>query len=203
MSESQKSIPVVGLVGGVGSGKSAVAAECARQGCGVIDADRVGHQMLERDDIRDVIVRVFGESVLGDDGQIDRPVLGGIVFATTAAMTQLNAIMHPPMGEEIGRQVEVFRKQGVSAIVVDAAVLFESGWDSQCDTVVFVEAPEDVRLARVGASRGWDESELRRRENAQFPLDKKRKLCDHVLVNHANDSCLSNPVQQLLSRLTH
>ena len=159
--------------------------------------------MLTREDIRDAIVAAFGESILGEEGQIDRKVLGGIVFASADAMAQLNAIVHPPMGEEIARQVAVLRQQGVPAVVVDAAVLFESGWDSQCDAVVFVDAPEDVRLARVAASRGWDVAELHCRENAQFPLDKKRRLCDHVLVNHANDSCLSNPVQQLLSRLTH
>jgi dephospho-CoA kinase len=203
MNEASQVIPVVGLVGGVGSGKSAIAAECLAQGCGLIDADKLGHDMLTRPDIRDAIVRTFGEQVLAPDGSIDRKALGGIVFDSPRGMDALNAIMHPPMGREMVRMVEVLRQKDVRAIVVDAAVLFEAGWDAFCDTVVFVDAPEDVRLARVREARGWDAGELARRENAQIPLDKKRQLCDHVLVNHANDSRLSNPVQQLLSRITH
>lgn len=201
MTDATSSIPVVGLVGGVGSGKSFVAAECQRQGCAVIDADAIGHAVLQSPEVRDALVAALGEGIVVD-GVIDRRVVGHIVFSSPEALAQLNAIMHPVMGVEMARQIAAHRQAGgVCAIVLDAAVLFEAGWDRQCDTVVFVDAPRAERIARV-AERGWDEAELDRREKAQIMLDKKRALCDHVLVNHASDSRLSKPVKQLLSRIT-
>ena len=200
MTDAVQSIPVVGLVGGVGSGKSFVAAECQRQGCAVVDADAIGHAVLQSCGVRADLVAAFGEGIV-IDGAIDRSALGHIVFSSAEALGQLNAIMHPVMGAEMARQIADYRQAGdVCAIVLDAAVLFEAGWDRQCDAVIFVEAPRAQRVARV-AGRGWDEAELDRREKAQIALDKKRALCDHVLVNHASDSRLSKPVKQLLSRI--
>jgi len=87
------------------------------------------------------------------------------------------------------------------AVVVDAAVLFEAGWDDLCECVVFVDAPRAVRLARVAEVRGWDETALSKRERLQIELDKKRQMCDYVIDNHVSDSRLSETIRQLLDRI--
>jgi dephospho-CoA kinase len=181
-------IPVVGVVGGIGSGKSAAAAVLAELGGFVIDADAVGHALLTQRPVRDEVVARFGPRVRGDDDRgspvIDRRVLGSLVFNDPKARRDLETMLHPRMRRTFARAIaRTVRRGRASAVVLDAAVLYEAGWDELCDRVVFVDAPRDQRLARVESGRGWNEEVLSAREQAQGPLDEKKARADAVVAN--------------------
>ncbi len=191
---------VVGIVGGIGAGKSEVASLFAAQGYALIDADRLGHELLTTPVVIDAIVDRWGQDVLDGEGKVDRHRLGRIVFADPAEMAALNRIMHPRMAGEMQQRIETLA-DAYRGVVVDAAVLFEAGWNALCDCVVFVDSTFEERLARVSAGRGWDGEELRRRESHQIPLDKKQRLCDYILGNHTSASRLESEVRQLIARI--
>lgn len=204
-------IPVIGLIGGIGSGKSRVAALLAEAGAFVIDADAVGHALLAQRPVRDLVVSRFGPQVLApagtspeDDGPppIDRRALGALVFARPEALRQLEAILHPRMRRTFERAIaRTIRRGQARAVVLDAAILLEAGWDALCDRVVFVEAPRDHRLARLAAARGWDDATLRAREAAQWPLDRKRDLAGAVVLNDSDPESLRERVRGLAAVL--
>ena len=175
--------PVIGVVGGVGSGKSTAAAEFAALGCAVIDADAIGHDVLARAEVKEMIRQRWGQAAFGSDGQVDREALAEAVFQSKADLEALNGIAHPPIGLEIRRRLdEALADPGVPAVVLDAAVMFESGWDRACTHLVFVDAPAEQRQARA-ARRGWDRQRWLRRENSQISLDTKRARCYFTLDN--------------------
>ncbi len=183
-----KQAPIIGLVGGVGSGKSAVARWMTEHIPGkLIDADVVGHQVLLRDDVKSQLRQAFGESVFVD-GEIDRNQLAAQVFGDdpqhVAARSTLEKIVHPVMGEIIREQMAAARKDDtVRFVIFDAAILLESGWRDGCDVVAFVDVPREERLRRVAESRGWTDEELSRREASQWPLPRKRDAADIVIDN--------------------
>jgi dephospho-CoA kinase len=200
---SDESIPVLGVVGGVGSGKSRVAEILSEFGCAVIDADRVGHEALREADIRQAVARRWPEAV-GPDGEIDRKALAGCVFGDAGDLAELNAILHPRIGERIGERIARLRETGgVRAIVLDAAVLFEAGWQEICDAVLFVDAPADLRLERVRRTRGWDERQWRDRENSQISLDIKRDACEYIVRNGSSVSHLREQLRRQLQTILH
>jgi len=164
--------PVIGIVGGIGAGKSAAAAELVDLGCRRVDADQIGHELLNAPDVIRQVRQRFGGGVLGPDGAVDRHALGRIVFADAAELRALNAIMHPRIRLRIRQQIAQARADSeVAAVVIDAAVLFEAGWNDLCSHVLFVETPSDQRADRVRTCRGWDELTWRRREKMQISLD--------------------------------
>jgi dephospho-CoA kinase len=179
-------IPVIGLIGGIGAGKSQVASLLRERGAVVIDADAVGHEILNLPEVRRRVIRRFGPEIAGDDGNgpIDRRALGSRVFADPAALADLETILHPRMRAQfeaiIGREA---RAGGASAIVLDAAILLEAGWDDLCDLVVYVDAAFPVRLGRVSQARGWTAETLLSREAAQRSRDEKIRRADIVLTN--------------------
>ncbi|WP_165245728.1 dephospho-CoA kinase [Paludisphaera soli] len=195
-------IPVVGLIGGVGGGKSTVAALLAGRGAAVIDADAVGHAVLKRPEIASRVVDRFGPEVLGADGAVDRRSLGRLVFADPAARVDLEALVHPPMFQEFARAIaEAERGCEARFVVLDAAILLESGWDGACDLVAFVDSPRATRLERVRASRGWTEEELAAREAAQWPIDRKKARADYVLKNEGDAEGLEADVDRFVDWL--
>ena len=191
--------PLIGLVGGIGSGKSSVAGHFRDQGAAVIDADAIAHDVLRKPAIRDRLVPRFGNRVLDASGEIDRPRLGMIVFEDAAARRDLEAIVHPAIAEEI--REEILRGQAdlaITGIVLDAPLLLEVGYGSICDKIVYVDAPREVRLTRV-AARGWDEAELARREAAQMPLEKKLAAADFVVDNGGTVESARTAVDEILA----
>jgi len=193
-----RSVSVVGLVGGIGSGKSTIANKLAELGATVIDADAVGHALLNQGPVQEILVRHFGPEILGEpdeDGtrQIDRRTLGTIVFSDDSARKVLDETMHPRMRTTFERVIsrvarQVYPKPGAlrlppPVIVLDAAILYEAGWDDLCNLVVFVDAPRKERLKRLKEQRNWLPEELDRREAAQWPVELKRTQADVTVKN--------------------
>jgi len=198
-----RATPVIGLVGGIGAGKSTAAAQFAALGCEVIDADALGHALLDDPDVREEVRRRWGQRVFGPEGRVSRPALSEAVFGDPAELAVLNGILHPRMRREAARRIIAARQDpAVKGVVLDAAVLFEAGWDDLCTTTVFLEAPWEARLGRAKARR-LTEEELIRREKVQIPLDRKRKICDYILQNSSTVSHLRERVRTLFHRMVH
>jgi len=194
--------PVIGLVGGIGSGKSTVAAQFARLGCAVVDADRMGHALLAEPAIRGALVARFGGKILGADGRIDRRLLGQEAFASPEHLEALNSVVHPALWPRVRRAIlDARRRADVRAVVVDAALLLEKGLDTLCDRVVYLHAPKEVRRARIASSRGWRPSEVARREAMQISLKAKRQRADYTVDNRSSPEHTLEQVRTILSRL--
>src|SRR5947209_13299897 len=134
--------PVIGLVGGIGSGKSAVAAAFARRGGVVIDADPIGHRALEDPEILGRVRELWGERVLDGAGEVDRKKLGAIVFASPVERAKLEHLVHDWIGERIREEIaRVGADPAAAFVVLDAAVMLEAGWNKVCDRLVYVHAP--------------------------------------------------------------
>lgn len=178
---------LLGLVGGVASGKSFVA-ECFRDlGAVVIDADKVGHQVLREEPVIAAIEERWGDKVLDASGQVNRAAVARIVFATGNDKEKefLEGLTHPRIREIIENQIAALKisKLPPQVAVLDAALLFEAGWDKLCDKIVFVDAPRDIRLERAVA-RGWSAEQFAAREAAQLPLAEKGGR-SHILIRNA------------------
>src|SRR5262245_16056192 len=177
--------PVIGLAGGIGTGKSTVAAMLAELGAFVIDADKIGHQVYRPgSEGFHQVVDAFGVGVVAPDGTIDRAALGRIVFADSAARVRLNAIVHPLIAGELTSQVTAARAEDAARpIVIEAAVLVEAGWRGLVDRLWIVTAPTETAIARVMASRGLARPEVERRIAAQLPEAERRRVADVVIEN--------------------
>jgi dephospho-CoA kinase len=180
---SPSHLPVIGLAGGVGSGKSTVARAFEKLGAIVIDSDAQARQALRQPAVRDELVRWWGPRILDPDGEADRRAIAAIVFGDPAERRRLESLVHPLVKARRAELIERARRAGAVAAVIDAPLLFEAGVDAECDVVVFVDAPRHARLDRVRRTRGWDAAELDRREAAQLPLDEKRGRSAIILRN--------------------
>ncbi len=178
---------IIGIVGGVASGKSFVA-ECFRElGAVALDGDRVGHEVLLLPEVEEAVHRRWGDPVFTEEGHIDRRQLGKIVFAEgeegRRELEFLESLTHGRIGERLAAEADRLRqKDAVPAAIIDAPVLLKAGWDDICDEIVFVDTPLEQRLERA-KTRGWDAEELDRRERAQLSLDTKRERASTVIDN--------------------
>ncbi len=189
---------VIGLTGGIGTGKSEVAGLLQSLGAEVINADQVGHEAYtpNSESWREV-VNAFGEEILQPDGQIDRKRLGGIVFSNPEQLDKLNAIMHPRMARMVGDKIEVLRDKGAPAVVVEAAVLFEAGWDSLVDEVWTTDSPVELVVERLQTRNGMGEEEVRRRINSQMDRSERIERSDLVVDNSGDVTSLEKTVKAL------
>lgn len=189
---------VVGLTGGIGSGKSTVASLFGERGARVVFADALVRQLLKRPAVRRALVRAFGPDV-ARGGRIDRAAVADRAFRNAASVRRLNAAVHPHVRREILRRiVSNARRPGIT--VLDAALLHEAGSDRLCGVLVFVDTPRRLRLKRL-ANRGWDEAELSRRERAQWDPARKRPKADYVVRNHGSRAALKSQVLTLLEKI--
>jgi dephospho-CoA kinase len=194
--------PVIGIVGGVGAGKSAAAACFAALGCRRIDADKIGHDLLNGESIRRRVRRRWGDGVFLPGGTVNRRALGRLVFDDPAELRILNSILHPAIRREIRRRIaEGRRDPRTKALVLDAAVLFEAGWEEFCTDLVFVKSPRALRAARVKKARGWNRRTWQAREKSQISLDDKKKRCYHSVDNSSGVSHLSSQVRRVFNRI--
>lgn len=198
---SARAPAVIGIAGGIGAGKSAVAAEFAQLGCLVIDSDREARALLRRDDVRKTLVEWWGRGVLDSTGEVDRSAVARIVFSDEAQRKRLEGLTHPMLRSNRETVKALAKERGAPAVILDAPLLFEAGLDAECDAVVFVDTPRPERLRRVVEARGWDEAELARRENSQWPLEDKRRRSDYVLRNDRDEATLRQGVARVLDEI--
>ncbi|MFO0959627.1 MAG: dephospho-CoA kinase [Isosphaeraceae bacterium] len=191
---------VLGLIGGIGAGKSRVAAEFAEAGAFVLDADRVGHALLDQKPAREEVVARFGPEVLAADDpeRIDRKALGALVFQDPGARADLEKILHPRMRRSFEKAIaRVVRRREAKVMVLDAAILLEAGWDDLCDEVAFVDAPDEARRARVEARNGWSAEDLKSRESAQWPIARKRARAQVIIANDGPEEAIGPQVRKI------
>jgi len=198
---SAPKIPVVGLVGGIGSGKSAVAAMLGELGCLVSDSDELVRRQYEDPAVRAQLQNWWGPGILDERGLVDRAAVAAIVFRDAAERARLEALLHPRVEAERARAFAA-APVGTPALVIDAPLLLEAGLADQCSEIWFIDAPEEVRKARVHVSRGWSGDEWARREAAQWPLDRKRAAAHHVLRNDGDPASLRMQVLERLGAMT-
>ena len=189
---------VIGLTGGIGSGKSEVSRMLKDLGTEIIDADRVGHEAyLPNTETYDKLVAEFGDDILRTDGAIDRKKLGARIFAEPEARERLNAIVHPRMYTMIDERIQRLREQGATAVVLDAAILIEAGWQSLVDEVWVVAASEEMVVQRIGQRNGLPAEQVRQRIRAQITSEERARHAAVVIDNSRGLDELSAQVQEV------
>lgn len=179
---------IIGITGPTGAGKTTALGALRELGAWMIDADEVYHRLLEESaPLREALTARFGD-IQDKSGKIDRKKLGNVVFGDPTALSDLNAITHRFIGEEIDRQLSAARAEGRSAAAIDAIALIESGLGDRCDAVVGVIAPAELRVRRIMAREGIPETYARKRVNAQQGEEFFRTHCDYLLENTEHDT---------------
>jgi dephospho-CoA kinase len=192
---------VLGITGGIGSGKSTVAKLLAGEKGLLIDADKLGHEALAQKEILRRVTDEFGTGILNAEGSVNRPALGAIVFQSADRRAALEKIVHPWIRERITGELKRGRTSGQYPVVVlDAPLLIEGGWKEHVDTIIHVDAPWIQRLERV-RERGWDEEKLKLRESAQLPLTEKRASADYIVNNSGGFESLCEQVRAIVKEL--
>ena len=193
---------VIGLTGGIGSGKSTVSQFLAELGVIIVDADKIGHEVFKpgTEAWREV-VSAFGKQMVASDGTIDRKKLGTIVFGNHKARAKLNQIMHPRIYEAVKAQLAQYRRKGVSAVVLEATLLIEAGWTSLVDEVWVTTAAEATVLKRLKERVGLSEAESRARIRSQLPAEERLKHADVVIDTDCSFEELKEKVKELWQKL--
>lgn len=192
--------PVLGLIGGIGAGKTAAGRCLAARGGFVIDADKLGHVALDVPAVKRQLTERWGERVLHPDGAANRRAIAGIVFDTQAERGWLESVVFPVIGEMARAGIATAEGDPAARFVVlDAAVLLEAGWGSACDKVVYIDAPRAVREQRLAARSGWTPADLTARETAQWPAERKKDHTDAVVMNDGTPDDLQSKLDALLT----
>jgi dephospho-CoA kinase len=193
---------VLGLTGGIGAGKSTVAALLAAHGAVVIDTDQVARDVVEPGGTAyDGVVRRFGPGILDADGRVVRARLAEAAFADSGARADLNALVHPAVETEVRETLARLDTPG-RVVVLEVPLLVEAGWAPIVDRVVVVDCPEDVAVRRLVEIRGMDETDARRRIAAQASRAERLAAADHVIGNDDTLDDLRRRVDELWASLT-
>lgn len=202
---------VIGIIGGVASGKSTLTELLQKRGAKVILADAIGHDVLKEPFVIQQLRELFGDGIFSDAGSakgatIDRKKLAALVFGNaddpSSRRRQLEAIVHPRIREIAKFQLQSLRLEpGLKYIVLDAPLLIEGGWLTYCNKVVFVETSEELRQAWA-ASRGWSRNDWQQRESAQLSLEIKRSHATDILINRGDLASLEAAADKMLDRWT-
>jgi len=173
---------VIGLTGGIGSGKSTVSRFLAELGAVIIDADKVGHEVLSTSSqVRRELLATFGWQIIAPSGEVNRKKLAEIVFQDPESLSQLNQIMHPRMYDTVKAQLEEYRKQGAGVVVLEAPLLIEANWTSLVDEVWVTVASESTVLRRLKEKFGLSEPESLARIGSQLPTEERTKHADVII----------------------
>lgn len=195
---------VLGIVGGVASGKSYVAEQFERLGAHRINADQLGHEVLQESEVREQLGSRWGDTIFDAGGQVDRSAVAKIVFDASAQGPSerafLERVTHPKISTRMRQLIATLQQQEVPAVILDAALLIEADWDQVCNRIVFVQASYATRLSRA-RQRGWDQTEFEAREAAQAPLEAKRQRADWVVDNDRSPEETTHQVQEIWKAL--
>ena len=189
---------VIGLTGGIGTGKSEAARHLVSLGACLVDADVVGHEAYRpHAEAWRRVVEAFGEGILAPDNEIDRRALGAIVFADPEQLARLNGIMHPLMAGMVQERIDTFREEGADAVVVEAALLYEAGWDSLVQEVWVTDSPVEVVVNRLAQRNGMSEEEARRRISSQMSREERLERADFVIDNSKDVESMRKAIDEL------
>jgi dephospho-CoA kinase len=191
---------IIGIIGGIASGKSRVSEAFADNGCAVIDADRIAHKLLEDPEIKSQISSIFNlKPACGDN--IDRAKLADVVFESDENLAKINNIVHPKVLEEIDKLIDQYnRDSNIRAIVLDVPLLLEVRWENKCDCLIFVECEKEIRVKRA-QNKGISEEMLKKREKFQFSLDKKINLAHYIIHNNSVWEKTNSQIIDILSNI--
>jgi dephospho-CoA kinase len=194
---------VVGLVGPAGSGKSTVARALGEAGARVLDADRMGHDITDHvPEVRAALADEYGADVYRADGTLDRRRVAAKVFTDPAALTRLNLLVHPRILDRLRAAIAAATLERFGgALVVDAALMLDWGFERECDAVIAVVAPAPVQIARLVAARGWTEAEARQRLERARSNQAFADLADEVIVNDGSETDAAAAARAALDRL--
>lgn len=193
---------VIGLTGGILSGKSTIAQMLAEKGAVIVDADRVGHEAYQpHTQVWQEVVAAFGPAIVKENEEIDRKRLGEVVFKDPAALERLNRIMHPRMHDMIGERIERLRRDGAQVVVLEAAVLIEASWTDLVDEVWVATAPEETVVARLKDRGGMSEEQARARIRSQLSPEERARHGDVIIDTDCDLSGVRATVDQLWQRL--
>ena len=193
---------VIGVTGGIGSGKSTVSGLLAELGAVIIDADEVGHEAFKPNtEVWREVVAAFGRQIVTPEGDIDREKLGEIVFGNPESLSRLNQIMHPRMYDMVKAKLEGYRRQGVAVVVLEAPLLIEARWTSLVDKVWVTVAAESTVLSRVKEKFGFSEEEVLARIRCQLPSEERAKHADVIIDTDCGLDELKAKVRELWRRL--
>ena len=192
---------VIGLTGSIGTGKSEAARQLEILGASIISADQVGHEAYTPNtEAWEQVVAAFGDDILQDDKDIDRRKLGAIVFSDPSQLEKLNAIMHPRMARMVSDKIEVLRGKGVKVVVVEAALLFEAGWDTLVEEVWVTDSSEDIVVGRLKERNGLSEEEAKKRINSQMNRAERIERSDFLIDNSSDMAGLESAIKELWDR---
>jgi len=197
--EISRGAVVVGVTGAVASGKTTVAQMLAEiVGGRIISADDIGHELLASDaEIKQQVIERWPDACAG--GEVSRQRLARIVFDSPGELAELNRIIHPRILERIREEIDTAVKESPAWVVLDAALLFETGLDKACDVRIFVETTSSIRAQRVKQWRGWKDGELGARQKAQMPPQRKRELCNHTVVNNGSKNETKQQIEEIVT----
>ncbi len=191
----KQNVKVLGITGGIASGKSTIAEILRSLGANVIDADKICHQLINTRDIAQKITKKWGNRIQNEYGEIERQVLAKIVFSDKKEIIALNEIIHPEVIKRIRCKIDKLKSEAkTKAIVLDAALLVESKLIEVCDIIIFVDTKSDTRKRRAMVGRMWSSDEIDKRENYQGFLREKREIAD-IIIN--NDQSKADTVNQV------
>ena len=189
-------IKVIGIAGGIASGKSTIAEMLELLGADVIDADKICHQLINTEDIAQEITKRWGTHIQDNHGKIKRHALAEIVFSNREEVSALNSIIHPKAIEQIKSRIAKLQNNAATkAIVLDAALLVESNLIDICDITMFVNTKKNTCKTRVQNSRKWPLDEIAKREKFQGLLQQKREIADVTINNNHSKEDTSNQVK--------
>ncbi len=193
---------VIGLTGGILTGKSTVSEMLAEKGAVIIDADKIGHEAYQPQTmVWQEVVDAFGNDILKGNGEIDRKKLAEIVFNDPEALARLNSIMHPRMHSMIREDIERLRREGVDLVVLEAAVLIEANWTDLVEEVWVTVAPEETAVKRLQNRGGLSEEQARARIRSQLPAEERAKHADVIIDTDCELAEVRAKVEELWRRL--
>ena len=189
---------VIGLIGGIGSGKSSVSSILNSLGVDVIDADKVGHEAYTPDSEGwRKVISAFGQDIVGPENEIDRKKLGSIVFSDPSEMEKLNKLMHPIIHDLVEEKIQNLADQGINVVVLEAAILIEANWQDLTDEIWLAKANREVVIERVQLRNNFSREEIIKRIESQMSNNDREKHADIVIDNDGTIEQLEETVKTL------
>ncbi len=194
---------VIGVTGGTGAGKTIFSNELAKMGCYVIDADRVGREIINKNKkVRDDLIKSFGPEIFDGNGNLRRRMLANIVFSSKEKLRILDSIFEKPLKERIIEMISnIKRSEKYNIILIDMATLFETGLSSLCNMIVLIDAPVNKRCKWLSESRGWTPEEAKMRIGSQMSIKLKRERADVIIENSGTVEELRNKARKFYLKI--